>query len=192
MMDYWPLVLFVGCLVVFVLLYNSLISKKNAVDDALGGISAYLKKRADLIPNLVATVQEYAVFEKNLLNDVTKLRSWSQRGFRGEKELAQADSIMGKIVGNFVAVAENYPDLKASANFVNLQHSLNEIEEQLSAARRTYNAAVVSYNNAIQMIPANFVASVLGYKSKSVFLATENESKLPQVQELFQNQRRDK
>ena len=192
MMDYWPLVLFVGCLVVFVLLYNSLISKKNAVDDALGGISAYLKKRADLIPNLVATVQEYAVFEKNLLNDVTKLRSWSQRGFRGEKELAQADSIMGKIVGNFVAVAENYPDLKASANFVNLQHSLNEIEEQLSAARRTYNAAVVSYNNAIQMIPANFVASVLGYKSKSVFLATENESKLPQVQELFQNLRRDK
>ena len=188
---YLSIAIFVALLVVFAIMYNSLVSKKNDVENALGGISAYLKKRADLIPNLIATVQEYASHEKNLLTDLTKARTMAQNSSsKNESDLAKADTMMGQVLGRFMAVSENYPDLKASQNFISLQGSLNEIEEQLSAARRSYNASVTGYNNAVQMIPTNIVAGIMGYQTKIVFQATAEEARLPNVSDLFKQNKR--
>ena len=167
-----------------VIMYNSLVSKKNEIENAVGGVHTFLKKRADLIPSLVATVKQYAQHETKLLTELTEARTAVQRPL-GDGELQKADSNMSQMFGRIVAVAENYPELKANENFLSLQASLNEIEGQLSAARRTYNAAVVRYNNAVESIPTVFLASVLGYKRKSVFQVTAAEAQKPDIAKLF-------
>ncbi len=173
--------------VIVVVMYNSLISKKNEIDNAVGGVHTYLKKRADLIPNLVETVKQYAAHESKLLTELTEARTAVQKGLSDEGEMQANDSMMSKMLGRVVAVAESYPDLKANQNFLSLQASLNEIEGQLSAARRTYNAAVVRYNTAIESIPTNIIASMMGYRRKPVFQVSEAEAVRPDIGKLFGN-----
>lgn len=165
-------------------MYNSLVSKKNEIENAVGGVHSFLKKRADLIPSLVATVKQYAAHETKLLTDLTAARTAVQAPPK-DGDLQQSDTMVSQMLGRVIAVAEAYPDLKANQNFLSLQASLNEIEGQLSAARRTYNAAVVRYNTAVESLPTNIIASMLGYRRKSVFEVTAAEAKNPDVAKLF-------
>ncbi len=174
-------------LLVFIIvgMYNNLIRKRNEVDNAFGGMDVQLKKRYDLIPNLVATVQQYASHEKDLLEKVTQLRAKvTDRQMTSDEKVELDNQISGAMRGIMVAV-ENYPDLKASDNFMNLQRTLNEVESQISAARRTYNAVITDYNNAIQVFPKNIIAGMMGLKRKEVFLIPETERQNVNVKNLF-------
>lgn len=169
-----------------VLLYNNLIRKKNEIQNAFGGIDVQLKKRYDLIPNLVSTVKEYAVHEKEILTKVTELRSQAISG----KKLSSAEKVKidDEISGNLrqlMISVENYPDLKANTNFIQLQRSLNEIESQISAARRTFNSTVTGYNNSIQVFPGNIIASMMNLTTQEVFSITEKERENVKVDQLF-------
>jgi len=166
--------------------YNSLIARKNQIDYAQGSIDALLKKRFDLIPNLVATVKGYATHERELLENVTALRSRIGQAKNDDERMA-LESQMSGLLGRLLVQLEAYPDLKANQNFLQLQATLNEIEEQISAARRSYNAAVVDFNNAIEMFPSNLVAKWMGLKRRQVFEVEESEAVAPNVGELFGN-----
>lgn len=167
------------------LMYNSLISKRNEIENAIGGVHTFLKKRADLIPSLVTTVKQYAGHETKLLTDLTTARTKVNAPSNNDGELQQNDAMVSQMLGRVIAVAEAYPDLKSNQNFLSLQASLNEIEGQLSAARRTYNAAVVRYNNAVESVPTNVIASILGYRRKPVFEVSTVEAQKPDLAKLF-------
>ncbi len=167
-------------LIVFVALYNGLVGKKNMVENAFSSIDVMLKKRFDLIPNLVATVKQYMTHENETLTKVTEMRAKAMSGGLTNDQMVELDNM----VGNIMVSVESYPDLKANTNFLQLQGSLNEIEEQLSASRRAYNAAVLDYNNAIEMFPSNIVAGI-NYKQRKMFEIAETERANPNVKELF-------
>lgn len=166
-------------------MYNSLIAKKNQVSNAFAGVDVMLKKRYDLIPNLVSTVQAYMQHEKNLLTEITSLRSRAVSGQATDEEKVDIDNKMSKVIRGIMVAVENYPDLKANQNFLHLQASLNEAEEQISAARRAFNAAVVDYNNAVEMFPSSIIAGMMGYKTRKVFEIVEGERATPDVKQLF-------
>lgn len=183
------ILIIIGVIVVFVIvlvvLYNTLISKKNQVNNVFASIDALLKKRYDLIPNLVATVQTYMKYEKSTLTEITELRTKAISGQISDDEKIALDNKMAKVLGGIMVAVENYPDLKANQNFLQLQASLNEIEEQISAARRAYNAAVTAYNNAIEMFPTNILASMMGYREKMVFEIPDLERQNVDIKKLF-------
>lgn len=155
--------------VIVALLYNSLISKKNHVDNAFASVDVLLKKRYDLIPNLVAAVKGYMTHERDVLEKVTELRAKAISPNVSADEKVEMDNMMSSFLRGIMVSVENYPQLKASTNFLQLQASLNEVEEQISAARRAYNAAVLDYNNAVEMLPTNFLASAMKYKQRKFF-----------------------
>jgi len=171
--------------VVLVLMYNSLVAKKNQVENIFASVDTQLKKRYDLIPNLVATVSKYMEHEKSLLTEVTKLRAEANKPNISDEHKMALDAKMSSALGSIMIAVENYPDLKANENVMHLQGTLNEVEEQISAARRAYNQAVTDYNNALEMIPTNFMASAMNYRQKEVFEITEGERKNLNVKELF-------
>lgn len=177
-----------GILVVLILyvvfLYNNIIRKKNETDNAFGSIDAMLKKRYDLIPNLVEAVKQYMIHETTVLSEVTKLRAGLTDTLNSEDKITLHNDIAKKLNSIMVSV-ENYPDLKANQNFLKLQASWNETEEQISAARRYYNAAITDYNNSIQTFPANIIASKYGFSSKKVFEIEEAERKNTSAKDLF-------
>ncbi len=174
-------------LISIISLYNSLINRKNQVDNAFGSIDAQLKNRYDLIPNLIATVQQYATHEKELLTKITDLRTQAlTQGATADSRVKLDNQISSALSGLMVAV-ENYPDLKASQNFIDLQRSLNEVESQIAAARRAYNAAVTDYNNAVEMFPGKLMAGMMLLKTRQVFAATETERANVNVKELFRS-----
>ncbi len=179
------LIIIIAVLLLIVILFNSLIAKRNAVNNAFAGIDSYLKKRYDLIPNLVAAVQKYMEHERGLLTEITELRSRAISGNISDSERVELDNKITHALGAINIAVENYPDLKANTNFLQLQAALNEVEEQLSAARRAYNAAVNSYNNAVQMFPTNLVAMIMGFKSRPFFEASEAERQNVNVKNLF-------
>ena len=166
-------------------MYNSLIAKKNQVDNIFASVDTQLKKRYDLIPNLVSSVSKYMEHERSLLEDVTKLRTQANNANLSESEKIALDAKISRALGSIMVAVENYPDLKASENVMHLQRSLNEVEEQISAARRAYNQAVTDYNNALEQIPTNFIASAMHYKPKEVFEIDESERKNVNVRDLF-------
>ncbi|WP_456410446.1 LemA family protein [Oceanithermus sp.] len=168
------------------LTYNALIARKNQIDYAQGAVDALLKKRYDLIPNLVATVKGYAKHERELLEKVTELRSRIGQAKDDDERLGLEGQMSG-LLGRLLVQLEAYPDLKANQNFLQLQAALNEIEEQISAARRAFNAAVVEFNNAIEMFPSNLVAGWMGLKRRKVFEVEKSESAAPNVADLFGN-----
>ncbi len=170
---------------VFILMYNSLVGRRNQADNAFASMDAMLKKRYDLIPNLVATVQQYAAHERELLTRVTELRAQAVAATPTPDQRMQLDSQLTQALRQIMAVAENYPDLKASQNFVQLQGSLNEVEEQISAARRAYNAAVTSYNNAVQMLPTSIIAGMFKFSPRPLFDIPEAERQNVDVAALF-------
>ncbi len=159
-----------------VLIYNSFVSKRNRVNNAWSQIDVQLKRRYDLIPNLVETVQSYAKYERGVMEDVTKLRASIMTGSPGER-LKANDKLSGALKSIF-AVAENYPDLKASENFKNLQEQLQETENNIANVRSAYNDYVMDYNNALQEFPGNLFAHRFGF-SKAEFFETSEAEKEP-------------
>lgn len=147
--------------------YNGLVRRKNVVQEGWSGIDVQLKRRADLIPNLVETVKGYASHERGTFDELTKLRS--QTGTQDIAQRAQTEAAITAAIGKVMAVAEAYPDLKASANFQQLQANLNEIEDQLQLARRYYNGTVRDYNVAIQQFPSSIVAGFGGFTAQPFF-----------------------
>lgn len=154
--------------------YNGLVSKRNQADNAFAGIDVQLKKRYDLIPNLVETVKGYAKHEESVLARLVELRNtpYSQLSDTQKTEL---DSTLRQLVSGLKVTVEQYPDLKASANFMHLQRTLNETEEQLAAARRSFNAAVTDYNTSLQTFPTNLVAGMFGFNRKNLLEAAAQE-----------------
>lgn len=166
-------------------MYNTLVGKKNMANNAFAGIDAILKKRYDLIPNLVATVKQYMQHEKGTLEAVTEMRAKATSASLSNDEKVALDNQISKAIGGIMVAVEAYPDLKANQNFMQLQRTMNEIEEQLSAARRAYNAAITDYNNACEMFPTNIMAGMMNYKLKELFEITEAERQNPNVNNLF-------
>ncbi|MBK1878821.1 LemA family protein [Pelagicoccus mobilis] len=179
------IVIVVLILLVLVVMYNGLVGKKNQVENAFAGMDTMLKKRYDLIPNLVATVKQYASHEEGTLTKVTELRAKAIGGGLSADERIDLDNQISKAMGGIMVAVENYPELKANENFLQLQRSLNEVEEQISASRRAYNASVTSYNNAIEMFPSNMMANAMNYKRKAVFEIPEVERANVDVGKLF-------
>lgn len=165
--------------------YNSLVSRRNSASKAFASIDAMAKKRYDLIPNLVAAVQQYMKHEKETLTQITEMRARATSGNISDEEKIDLDQKITRAVSGIMVAVENYPDLKASSNFIQLQGSLNEVEEQLSAARRFYNAAVTDLNNAIQMFPTNMVASMFGFRTRELFEISDRERQNVDVKSLF-------
>lgn len=162
-------------LVVLILIYNILISKRNRVKNAFSSIDVMLKKRFDLIPNLYDLVKKYMEHEKGILERITELRSAINNGNSSENEKIKNTKELNRIMEQINLTAENYPDLKASSNFLHLQATLADLEEQISAARRTYNANATEYNTFIEMFPLNLFAFLFGFKQYSLFEAEEYE-----------------
>jgi LemA protein len=166
-------------------LYNSLIYKKNQVDNAFSSIDVILQKRWDLIPNLVAVAQNYMQFEQQTLTQITKLRTKAISDKVSANTRVDLENQISKLLGNFMVSVEAYPELKSNEHFILLQQSLNEVEEQISAARRFYNSAVTEYNNAVEMFPTNFIASWMKYQLKLQFQTTSEERQNVNVKNLF-------
>lgn len=168
-------------------MYNGLVRRRNEVENAFGGMDVQLKKRYDLIPNLVASVKQYANHEKSLLENITELRSKATSGKLSSDEKVALDNQISESFKGIMVAVENYPDLKASDNFINLQRTMNEVESQISAARRTYNAVITDYNNGIQTFPRNIIAGMMHLKDKEVFVIVETERQNVNVNNLFNN-----
>jgi LemA protein len=180
------IILLVVVIVVLIAIYNGLIGRRNRVDQAYASIDVMLKKRYDLIPNLIAAVQQYMTHERELLSELTELRTRAVSGDLSPAQRVENENALTGALGRLVVSAESYPDLKANQNFLQLQASLNEVEEQLSASRRAYNAAVTDYNNAIQMIPGSLFAGPMGMEQRPLFEAAAAERGNVDVRELFQ------
>ena len=160
--------------IIVVLVYNGLVGKRNRVQDAWAQIDVQLKRRYDLIPNLVETVKGYMKYEKSVLTQITQLRSSIVSGSVQDK--AQANNMLSGALKSLFAVAENYPDLKASDTYQNLQQELENTENKISFVRTSYNDYVLDYNNAIQQFPGNLLAGPLGFKRTDFFQAPEEET----------------
>jgi LemA protein len=180
------LLIVLGVLVLFAIIgYNRLVGLRNSAEKAFASIDAMAKKRYDLIPNLVATVQKYMEHERTTLAEITEMRAKAISGNLTDNEKVDLDNKISKAMGGIMVAVENYPELKANQNFIQLQGSLNEVEEQLSAARRAYNAAVTDYNNACQMFPSNVFAMIFNFKTKRLFEISEKERQNVDVKALF-------
>ena len=171
--------------VVAIGIYNSLVRRRNRVDQALSTIDVQLVQRYDLIPKLVETVKQYMGHERSLLEDIVRLRSQAMSSTTPAEKM-RADSELSQALGQLRVSFENYPQLQASQNFVQLQRSLNEVEEQIAAARRSYNSAVVDYNNAVQTFPASFFAGAMGFDTRSMYVAEERKRADVDMKGLFQ------
>lgn len=178
------IVIFIGG--VGIIINNQIIAKKNQGSQAFGSIEIYLKKRFDLIPNLVAMLNKYLAHEKEILLKVTKLRSKVEKAKQPQEKI-EASNELTKVMSGLNVNVENYPDLKADKQFLNLQLELTDIEDQISAARRAYNAAVTSYNNKIQMFPASIVASIRKDKTDTLLEIPKEEQKGINMNKLLNN-----
>jgi LemA protein len=183
---YIPILIIAGVLLLWLAIsYNILVSKRNTADKAFASIDAMAKKRYDLIPNLVATVQQYMKHERETLTQITEMRARATSGNISDEEKIELDQKISRAVSGIMVAVENYPELKASSNFMQLQGALNEVEEQLSAARRFYNAAVTELNNTIQMVPTNIVANMFNFRTKQLFEISDRERQNIDVKSLF-------
>lgn len=182
------LIIIVAIVFVFVWAYNSLIAKKNEIQNTFGSIDAVLKKRYDLIPNLIAAVQEYMTYERETLTQITQLRTQAINSDEMQQKFALNDKISDKIQ-NIILSVEDYPELQSSQNMLQLQQALAETEGQISAARRTYNQAVTNYNNACQQIPTNLIASFLKYELEEILVTPEKEKANINIRDAFRNNR---
>lgn len=158
-----------------IFLYNSLIGKKNTVKESYSGIEVQLKRRYDLIPNLVNTVKGYAKHEADTFEKVTKARTEAMHS-KNIHDKAKAENEISDTLKSLFAVAESYPALKADQNFLHLQQELSDTEDKLSASRRFYNGAVNSFNTAIESVPTNIIAGIFKFK-KADFFEIEAEEK---------------
>ena len=184
----WVLLGLVGIIIIWIIaIFNKLVGLKNRSDEAWSDIDVQLKRRYDLIPNLVETVKGYAKHEKSVFENVTKARAEAMNA----KELpdqAKAENQITQALKSIFAVAENYPALKANENFAKLQDELTDTENKIEAARRFYNGNIRDYNIAIEVFPANAVANIFGYKRRELF-EMENTAEKEPVKVDFQNEK---
>ncbi len=170
-------IVIIAVLVLYVVAtYNSLVVLKTRIQEALSGIDVQLKRRADLIPNLVETIKGYVKHEKEVLENVTKARSVLM-GAGSPKEKAQANDMLSGALKSLFAVAEAYPQLKANENFQELQRQLEDTEDKVAYARQFYNSNVMDYNAKVQMFPGNILANSFGFKGFEFFQASDEEKK---------------
>jgi LemA protein len=178
-------ILIFGVLLLLVLFtistYNSLVVKRNRAKNSWAQIDVQLKKRFDLVPNLVETVKGYAKHEAGTLEAIIKARN-QYISANTPEEMMKANTEMTGALSRLFALAESYPDLKANTNFMELQNELSELEEKIAYARQFYNDTVLMYNNAIQVVPANIIASLFGFREEPYFKADEAERQNVKVQ----------
>lgn len=156
--------------------YNALVVLKARIKEAFSGIDVQLKRRADLIPNLVETVKGYAKHEKSVFAEVTKARTSLMKA-DGPVKKAEANNMLTDALKSLFAVAEAYPDLKASENFRDLQRQLGDTEDKIAYSRQFYNSNVLEYNTKVMTVPSNFIANMFGFKTEEFFAANEEERK---------------
>ena len=167
----------IALLVIYVLItYNGFVRIKNRVEEAFSTMDVYLKKRWDLIPNIVETVKGYAKHEKSTLSEVIKLRNGAYDDMSSDEKI-KANQELSKGITKIMALAEQYPDLKANENFKDLSAQLTKIEDEIANSRKYYNGTVREFNDKVQMFPSNVVAMIFGYKTKTMFEANEEERK---------------
>ena len=178
---WWIILAVVVILILFVITtYNSLVVLRNKVKDQWAQIDVQLKRRCDLIPNLVETVKGYAKHESKTLEDVIKARN-SVLNAKNTKDEMNASNEMSASLTKLFALAESYPDLKANTNFLDLQNNLKDTEDKISYSRQFYNDAVMTYKNKIEMFPSNIIAGMFKFEPEAFFEATEKEKEAPQV-----------
>ena len=182
-MEWIILLIVVGVIALFVVgIYNGLIGRRNRIDEALAQIQVQLKRRHDLIPNLVNAVKGYMGFEQKVLTDVTNARAQAvTAGAQGVAAQAQAENMLTSTLRSLFAVVENYPDLKANQNVLSLQEELTTTENQISFSRQHYNATVLDYNNGIHTVPNNIFAGMFGFTKRDFFDAEPEASNVPNV-----------
>jgi LemA protein len=170
-------------IIVFIVTYNRLVRLRNQVKNAWAQIDVQLKRRHDLIPNLIETVKGYMKYERETLEAITKARNLAQQvASSGPAVRSKAETELSSALGRLLAVVENYPDLKANQNFLALQEELTSTENKISFSRQYYNDSVLSYNNRTQMFPSNMVASMTGFKASEFFeVSVAGEREAPKV-----------
>ena len=178
------LMIIIGIVVVLllyiILTYNGLVTLRNRVKEAWSDIDVQLKRRYDLIPNLVEVVKGYASHEKETLERVITARNVAMSA-NGAKEKGEAENVLSGALKNLFALSENYPDLKASTNFLELQRELSDTENKIQAARRFYNGNVKDFNTKIETFPANIIANMFNFKANDFFSIADEEKENPQV-----------
>ncbi len=184
-MEFWVVIGVLGAVAfAFMMIYNRLVALRQTREQAFSDIDVQLKQRLDLVPQLVETVKGYAAHEKQLMEDLTAARAQVQKA-SGTGERISAENQLTRALGGFYAVAENYPDLKASSNFQHLASELSDIENKIAAARRFFNNATSELNTAIQQFPAVLIARQLGFNEGEFFEVTDVDraalEKAPQV-----------
>lgn len=183
-MNAWLIILVVVIVVIvayFISTYNGLINLRNQVKDQWSQIDVLLKRRADLIPNLVETVKGYAKHEKDTFESVINARN-KVLSSESTKEEMKANGELTQALGRLFALSEAYPELKANTNFTDLQANLKETEDKIQYSRQFYNDSVLKYKNKLEMFPSNIVASLFGFKEEAFFEANEKEKEVPKVQ----------
>ena len=175
------IIVIIFLIVTIIHLYNNLVNLRNRVKNSYAQIDVQLKRRNDLIPNLVETVKGYASHEKGVLEEVTKARSNVMNASTIE-ETSEANNQLTSALKTLFAVAENYPDLKANSNFQQLQSELSDTEDKIAYARQFYNDVVLKYNNACQQFPSNIFAKLFHFKESEFFEAPAEERAAPKVE----------
>ncbi len=177
----WIIIAVVVLIILFVFTtYNKLVVLRNRKDDQWAQIDVQLKRRADLIPNLVETVKGYAKHEKGTFEDVIKARNAFANASTPEEEM-KASGELTKVMNRLFALAESYPELKANANFMNLQDDLTKTEDKIATMRQFYNDTVLTYNNKVQMVPSNIIANLFGFKTSPYFEVEKQDREAPKV-----------
>lgn len=164
--------------------YNKIVKKKNHVDYSLKNIDVQLKKRYESLPNIATTVKKYMEHEEKLLTDITKIRSNYNETTATSQNITTEKQISDWL-GNIAVALENYPDLKSIEAIVILQHTINELAEQISAAERAYNGSVIDYNNAIQVFPNNFIAALFSFKPANYLHVMPEKKENPDMANLL-------
>jgi LemA protein len=182
----WPLIIVLAIIVIVVIyvisLYNGLVQKRLRIDEAFAQIDVQLKRRHDLIPNLVNAVKGYMGFEQKVLTDVTNARAAAvAAGAQGPAAQAQAENALTGTLRSLFAVVENYPELKANQNVLELQEQVTTTENQISFARQHYNASVLEYNTGIQTFPASLISGPFGFTKREFFEAEPEAAAVPTV-----------
>ena len=173
------LIVLVG--IVYILMRNSIISSRNRADEAWSGIDVQLKRRHDLVPNLVESVKGYATHEQKTFENVTKARGDAMQA-SGVDQVGKAENALTAALGQLRVVAEQYPDLRATENFQQLQNQLSQLEDEIQASRRIYNSNVQSYNTKIQQFPTSIVANQGNFEDKEFFeIGDAAEREAPEV-----------
>src|SRR6266542_4261122 len=180
----WVLVVLLAIVVVLALLlvamYNRLVRLRNRAENAWAQVDVQLRRRYDLIPNLVEVVKGYVVYERETFESVTSARAAAEQA-RGVEQQAQAENALSAALGRLLAVAEAYPELRASENFQQLQQQLSETENKVAVSRQVYNDTVLTYHTALETFPTNLLAGTLGFQPRTYFEAEDAARATPQV-----------